>query len=273
MEAANPHPDAQHVASPSLWWDGLERAVVAPPLETDTTADIAIMGGGYTGLWTAYFLKQIQPDLDIALVEAKHIGHGASGRNGGWLMGALEGCDAFTDDSGMLPLEARQQLTQLVSRAGEVFAKEGIDCDFHHGGCLMAAARHDAQVARAQKMLASFRGLGFGEGDYRWLTPTELGDRIHVANPGGAVFTPHVARIQPAKLVTGLARVVKALGVRVFEHTRAHAIRPGVIRCDRGSIQAEQIVIATEGYSEAGNPLHRRLIPVQTGMVATEPLK
>ena len=272
METANPHSDAQYVASPSLWWDGLERAAVARPLETDTTADIAIIGGGYTGLWTAYFLKQIQPDLDIALVEAKHIGHGASGRNGGWLMGALEGCDTFTDDSGMLPLEARQQLTQLVSRAGGIFAKEGIDCDFHHGGCVMAAARHDAQVARAQKMLASFRGLGFVEDDYRWLTPTELGDRIHVANPGGAVFTPHVARIQPAKLVTGLARVVKSLGVRVFEHTRAHAIQPGVIRCDRGSIQAGQIVIATEGYSEAGNPLHRRLIPVQTGMVATEPL-
>ena len=272
MEAANPHSDAQHVASPSLWWDGLERAAVAPPLETDTTADIAIIGGGYTGLWTAYFLKQIQPDLDIALVEAKHIGHGASGRNGGWLMGALEGCDAFTDSSGTLPIEARQQLTQLVSRAGEIFANEGIDCDFHHGGCVMAAARHDAQVARAQKMLASFSGLGFGEDDYHWLTPTELGDRIHVANPGGAVFTPHVARIQPAKLVTGLARVVKALGVRAFEHTRAHAIHPGVIRCDRGSIQAGQIVIATEGYSEAGNPLHRRLIPVQTGMVATEPL-
>ena len=108
MEAASPHPDARHVASPSLWWDGLERDAVAPPLETDTTADIAIIGGGYTGLWTAYFLKQIQPDLDIALVEAKHIGHGASGRNGGWLMGALEGCDTFTDDSGTLPIEARQ---------------------------------------------------------------------------------------------------------------------------------------------------------------------
>ena len=91
METATTHPDAQQAASPSLWWDGLERDAAEPPLETDTTADIAIVGGGYTGLWTAYFLKQIQPDLDAVLVEAKHIGHGASGRNGGWLMGALEG--------------------------------------------------------------------------------------------------------------------------------------------------------------------------------------
>ena len=107
MEAATPHPDARQAASPSLWWDGLERDAAEPPLETDTTADIAIVGGGYAGLWTAYFLKQIQPDLDVVLVEAKHIGHGASGRNGGWLMGALEGYDAFTDDSGTLPTAAR----------------------------------------------------------------------------------------------------------------------------------------------------------------------
>jgi glycine/D-amino acid oxidase-like deaminating enzyme len=272
MEAATPYPEAQQTSSPSLWWDGLERDAAEPPLETDTTADIAIVGGGYTGLWTAYFLKQIRPDVDVVLVEAKHIGHGASGRNGGWLMGALEGCDAFVDDSGTLPATARQQLTQLVSRAGEILANESIDCDFHHGGCVMAAARHDAQVARAKKFLAGFQALGFGEDDYRWLTPSELRDRIQVANPGGAVFTPHVARIQPAKLVTGLARVAKSLGVRVFEHTRAHAIDSGVIHCDRGTIRAEQIVIATEGYSEEGNPLHRRLIPVQTGMVATEPL-
>ena len=272
METPTPHPDAQQAASPSLWWDGLERDAAEPPLETDATADIAIVGGGYTGLWTAYFLKQIQPDLDVVLVEAKHIGHGASGRNGGWLMGTLEGCDAFVDDSGKLPLQARQQLTELVSRAGEILSKESIDCDFHHGGCVMAAARHGVQIARAQSMLTGFHDLGFGEKDYRWLTPTELTDRIQVANPGGAVFTPHVARIQPAKLVTGLAGVVKSLGVRVFEHTRAHGIHSGVIRCDRGSIQAKQIVVATEGYSEVGNPLYRLLIPVQTGMVATEPL-
>ena len=260
------------VASPSLWWDGLVRGDAHPPLETDATAQYAIVGGGYTGLWTAYFLKLIQPDADIVLVEAQRIGHGASGRNGGWMMGALEGCAAFVDDTGALPIAARQQLTQLVSRADDVLKKEGIDCDFYHGGCVMAAARHDIQVGRARGMLDDFWRLGFTEDDYRWLTPQELGERIRVSNPGGAVFTPHVARIHPAKLVTGLAGVVEALGVRIFEHTRAHRITPGLVSCDRGSIHTEQVVIATEGYSESGNPLHRRMIPVQTGMVATEPL-
>jgi hypothetical protein len=87
MEAAIPHRDAQQGANPALWWDGLEHDAAEPPLETDTTSDIAIVGGGYTGLWTAYCLKQIQPNVDVVLVEAKQIGHGASGRNGGWLMG------------------------------------------------------------------------------------------------------------------------------------------------------------------------------------------
>ena len=152
----------------------------------------------------------------MALVEAKHIGYGASGRNGGWLMGALEGSNSFLDNSGTLPATAPQQLTQLVSRAGKILAGENIDCDFHHGGSITAAARHNVKVAGAREMLAGFHDQGFCEDDYCWLTPTELSERIQVASPGGAVFTPHVARVQPAKLVTGLARVVKSLGVRVF---------------------------------------------------------
>ena len=255
-----------------MWWDGLLRPDPEPPLETTITADYAIVGGGYTGLWTAYFLKRKQPNADVVLIEAQYIGYGASGRNGGWLMGTLEGLAAFADNKGTLPAAARGQLNTLVSRAGQVLAKEGIHCDFHHGGCVMAAARNASQIARAHETLAHFQRLGFSEDDYRWLTPKALTARVQVANPGGAVFTPHVGRVQPAKLVTGLARVVKALGVRVFEHTRANNISPGHIDCDRGSVSANQIVIATEGYSEVGNPLHRRIIPVQTGMVVTEPL-
>ena len=142
-------------------------------------------------------------------------------------MGTLEGLSAFTDSKGELHPAARTQLNTLVSRAGQVLTKEGIECDFHHGGCVMAAARHTSQIARARETLAHFQGLGFSEDDYRWLTPEALTARMQVANPGGAVFTPHVARVQPAKLVMGLARVVKALGVRVFEHTRATSIGPG----------------------------------------------
>ena len=264
--------DTQQSASPSLWWDGLSRPEPEPPLETAITADYAIVGGGYTGLWTAYFLKQKQPNADVVLIEAQRIGHGASGRNGGWLMGTLEGLSDFADSKGELPAAARARLNTLVSRASQVLAAEGIECDFHHGGCVMAAARHASQIARAHETLAHFHRLGFSEDDYRWLTPEALNARVQVANPGGAVFTPHVARIQPAKLVLGLARVVKSLGVRVFEHTRARNIGPGRVGCDRGGVSADHVVIATEGYSEAGNPLHRRMIPVQTGMVVTEPL-
>ena len=236
MRSRDGHPENEESSSPSLWWNGLARPHAEPPLETDLATQYAIVGGGYTGLWTAYFLKKAKPDADIVLVEAQRIGHGASGRNGGWLMGAIEGASSFTDDRGGLSEATRYQLTQLVTRAGETLASEGIDCDFHHGGCVMAAARHTAQIGRARKLLEHFRGLGFGESDYQWLTPGELSDRIQVVSPGGGVFTPHVARVHPAKLVIGLAHVVKSMGVRVFEYTRAHDIQSGVVRCDRGTI-------------------------------------
>ncbi|MEL0007601.1 MAG: FAD-dependent oxidoreductase, partial [Luminiphilus sp.] len=260
------------VASPSLWWDGLRRPGPEPPLETETTAQYAIVGGGYTGLWTAYFLKQHQPHADVVVVEAQQVGHGASGRNGGWLMGSLEGLSTFTNSEGTLAESVRNTLNHLVSDAGKTIAAAGIDCDFYHGGCIIAAARFEAQTERARGTLHYFRKLGFSEDDYEWLSPQRLQERVSVAKPGGAIFTPHVARIQPAKLVTGLAEVLKQLGVRLFEHTRAHTVSPGRVICDRGDIRADHIVIATEGYSEQGSPLHRRIVPVQTGMVATEPL-
>lgn len=259
-------------ASPALWWDGITGPTSEPPLETETTSQYAIVGGGYTGLWTAYFLKQQQPQADVVLVEAQQIGHGASGRNGGWLMGSLEGLSTFADTDGRLAQSVRTMLNQLVTDAGQTLSQAEIDCDFHHGGCIMAAARFDAQTDRARAARDHFRRLGFSDEDYLWLSPQRLKDRVSVAKPGGGIYTPHVARIQPAKLVAGLARVVKALGVRLFEHTRASSISPGQVTCDRGIIHADQIVVATEGYSEQGSPLHRRIVPVQTGMVATEPL-
>ena len=259
-------------ASPALWWDGITRSAPEPPLETETTCQYAIVGGGYTGLWTAYFLKQRQPQADIVLVDAQQIGHGASGRNGGWLMGSLEGLSTFANADGTLAEPVRRTLNQLVTDAGKALSEANIDCDFYHGGCLMAAARFDAQTDRARAALEHFRRLGFSDEDYQWLSPQRLKKRVLVAKPGGGIYTPHVARVQPAKLVVGLATVVKALGVRLFEHTRANNLSPGRVICDRGIIHADHIVIATEGYSEHGSPLHRRIVPVQTGMVATEPL-
>lgn len=258
--------------SPALWWDGLPRRAPEPPLETETTAQYAIVGGGYTGLWTAYFIKQQRPDADVVLVEAQQIGHGASGRNGGWLMGSLENLSTFTDANGVLPEPARNVLNQLVADVGKTMSGADIACDFHHGGCIMAAARFKAQADRARAMLDYFTRLGFSDKDYQWLSPQRLTERVAVAKPGGAIFTPHVARVQPAKLVTGLAAAAKRLGVRLFEHTRAHSISPGQVTCDRGIILADHVVVATEGYSEHGGPLHRRIVPVQTGMIATEPL-
>ena len=201
------------------------------------------------------------------------MGHGASSRNGGWLMGAVENQPAFAGQDGRLAEPALRQLTQLVGRAGRLFAEHGIDCDFTHGGALMTAARHPGQTEHARSELNMFRALGYGEQDYRWLSPQQMRQRVSVAHCTGGLFTPHVARIQPAKLLLGLAQAVKAMGVTIHEHTPARRIDSGRVVTDRGTLTAEHIVLATEGYSEhESNPLNRRLIPIQTGMVATESL-
>ena len=139
-------------ASPALWWDGITRSAPEPPLETETTCQYAIVGGGYTGLWTAYFLKQRQPQADIVLVDAQQIGHGASGRNGGWLMGSLEGLSTFANADGTLAEPVRRTLNQLVTDAGKALSEANIDCDFYHGDA--SWRRHDSthkRIARVRR--------------------------------------------------------------------------------------------------------------------------
>ena len=260
-------------SSACLWWDGLPRPAFGTVLEADSQTQIAIVGGGYTGLWTAFFLKLHNPGVAVTLIEAAQLGHGASSRNGGWFMGAIENQGAFTGRGGRLPEAVLRQLTQLVGRAGTLFVAHGIDCDFAHGGALMTAARHAGQTDHARAELAMYRALGYGEHDYQWLSPQQMQQRVSVAHCSGGLFTPHVARIQPAKLLLGLAQAVKAMGVTIHEHTPARKIDSGRVVTDRGVLTAEQIVLATEGYSEhESNPLNRRLVPIQTGMVATTPL-
>lgn len=124
----------------SLWMDQLDEPLIArPALEQDLDVDVAIIGAGYTGLWTAYYLKQHAPGLDIAIIEAQTAGFGASGRNGGWLMGNLLGEDRLL--AGLSSEQRRASFDLLHSIPDEVeivVEKEGIDCDYRKGGCFIA---------------------------------------------------------------------------------------------------------------------------------------
>jgi glycine/D-amino acid oxidase-like deaminating enzyme len=258
----------------SLWMDQLQEPLQPrPALTDDLQVDVAIIGAGYTGLWTAYYLKRLAPHLNVAIVEAQIAGFGASGRNGGWLMGNLLGEDRLL---GTLPPAARAQsfdlLHDIPDEVARICTLEGIDCDLRKGGVLYCAARYPEQEPRLRAQLEHYRALGLGETDYRWLDRPALASQVKIANAYAGLYSPHCATIQPAKLVRGLARAVERLGVRIFEQSPVLHWQPGELRTAGARVRAEWVVPAVEGYSSALPPLNRHLVAAQSLIVATEPL-
>jgi glycine/D-amino acid oxidase-like deaminating enzyme len=236
---------------PSYWFHaigGLPQPRPALPGPIDV--DVAIVGGGYTGLWTAYYLKRADPSLRICVLEQELCGWGASGRNGGWVCGAVAG---FSDE------RTRAAIDDAVDEIGRVTEAEGVACDYHKGGALHVV------TTPAQLPLL--------EGSAGWLEPDQLDERIRVAGALGGVFEPNYARVQPAALARGLADVVERLGVGVYERTHVDSIAPGVARTAQGDVRASWVVRATEGYTpHLGGVAPRALIPLRSTMIVTEPL-
>ncbi|WP_373629205.1 NAD(P)/FAD-dependent oxidoreductase, partial [Pseudomonas aeruginosa] len=192
----------------SLWMNQLDDPLEArPSLEESLEVDVAIVGAGYTGLWTAYYLKRRAPQLRVAIVEAETAGFGASGRNGGWLMGNLLGEDGLLAG---LPPERRRAgydlLHGIPDEVARVLQEEGIDCDYRKGGVLYCAARYPEQERRLRAYLHDLYAEGLDESDYRWLTPQELDQQLRIPGSYGAIHSPHCATIQPARLARGQGR-------------------------------------------------------------------
>ncbi len=258
----------------SLWWDGLDEPLTPrPALAGDIVADIAIIGAGYTGLWTAYYLKTRAPHLNIAVLEARRAGFGASGRNGGWVMGAVLGENRLV---GHLPEPQRREswalLHAIPDEVGRVTAQEAIGCDFRKGGTLYCAARYPEQETRLRGWLHELYSEGYQESDAWWLPPEELSQQLRLHGALGALYTPHCATIQPAKLARGLAVAVERLGVRIYEHTPATAWQPGQVQTAQGKVNADWVIPAVEGYAATLPPLGAYQLPVQSLLIATEPL-
>ncbi|BAV75445.1 FAD dependent oxidoreductase [Pseudomonas chlororaphis subsp. aurantiaca] len=258
----------------SLWMDQLDEPLLArPSLEQDLDVDVAIIGAGYTGLWTAYYLKRLAPTLNIVIVEAQTAGFGASGRNGGWLMGNLLGEDRL-----LAGLSAQQRrasfdlLHGIPDEVASVLEREGIDCDYRKGGVLYCAARYPEQEVTQRRYLDKLYRQGLDERDYRWLSPEQLARQIRVAKAYGGIYAPHCATIQPAKLVRGLARAVERLGVPIYENSPVSHWQSGSLQTARARVRCRWIVPAVEGYSVTLPPLGRYQLPVQSLLVATEPL-
>ncbi|OBZ23011.1 FAD-dependent oxidoreductase [Pseudomonas protegens] len=258
----------------SLWMDQLDEPLLPrPQLAQDLDLDVAIIGAGYTGLWTAYYLKRQAPQLNIAVIEAQTAGFGASGRNGGWLMGNLLGEDRLL--AALSPQQRRASfdlLHGIPDEVANVIEREGIDCDYRKGGVLYCAARYPEQETSLRHYLDTLYAQGLNQDDYRWLNPEQLAQQIRLAKPYGGIFAPHCATIQPAKLVRGLARAVERLGVTLYENSPVTHWQSGSLQTAQASVRSRWIVPAVEGYSVTLPPLGRYQLPVQSLLVATEPL-
>jgi glycine/D-amino acid oxidase-like deaminating enzyme len=267
-------PSDQTYRPVSFWLDTVPGSLApGEVLPGDLAVDVAIAGAGLTGLWTAYYLAIMQPDLRIAVCEAEIAGFGASGRNGGW-------CSAlFPASLGKLTRMAGRDAAIAMYRAmqatvdevGRVAVAENIDCHWAKGGTVQLA-RSAVQLERARAEVAEMRGYGFGEEDLALLTETEARGRIGASRVLGGTYTPHCAAIHPARLVRGLAQVVRGRGVKLFERTPVTEIAPGRLVTTRGTVTADYVIRATEGYTPALPGLHRAVIPVYSLMIATEPL-
>ncbi len=256
----------------SFWHDSVaEEPTPRDPLTADATVDVAIVGGGLTGLWTAYYLLKRQPSLRVAVLEKQIAGFGASGRNGGWCSALFPASTASLQrrhgrDAAMA---MRRAMIETVDEVGRVTAAEGIDCDYLKGGTL-SFARSAVQLRAARAEVAAAAGFG--------VDPIELRDYGGAARAPAAhgllaaVFDPSCARLHPAKLVRGLARVVERLGATIYEHTEVLDWEPHAVRTAGGMVRADSIVLALEGYGAGLPKTHRRILPLYSLMIATEPL-
>jgi glycine/D-amino acid oxidase-like deaminating enzyme len=253
-----------------LWSATTPLAPLRPALGGDRDADVAIVGAGFTGLWTAYYLLKADPSLRVVVLEAETAGFGASGRNGGW-------CSAYFPASArnLASMSGREQAIAMhramrgsVDEVGRATVAEGIDCDYHKGGTVVLA-RSAAQWQRAR---AEAEEAGHWGQDVRLLDAAETAEVVRAAGVRGSMFTPDCAAIHPGRLVRGLAEAAERAGAVIHERTAVSAIEPGRTVTAHGTVRAEVVVRATEGYTARLAAYRRSLIPVYSLMVATEPL-
>lgn len=258
-----------------FWMAGLaDKRPTYPRFTGDGSVDLAIIGGGYTGLWAAYFAKKLEPSLSVAVFEAEQAGYGASGRNGGWLSAMIPGNRAtFARLSGG-GLDAsrafQQEFIAGVDSVLDILQAEGIDADQHKGGALVAA-HTKAGLGRLVTRRDADLKYGVTEDEVHLLGRDEFQKEINISTVHGGLFYKHCARIQPAKLVYGLADTLTSMGVSIYEHSRVGSIDGTTLSLDNGRVTAAKTFICTEGYS---GPLlgSRTLIPINSSMIVTKPL-
>ncbi len=258
----------------SLWLDGVPGELTPrPALPGPLDVDVAIVGAGFTGLWTAYYLKKADPHLRVAVLEREIAGFGASGRNGGWCHTTFPGSrEAAAKTHGrQAVIDQQRALHATVYEIARVVDEEAIEARFHLGGQLDLATT-PVQLLRAHEALQYERSWGFGDEDYTLLGAAEMRARVKVAGCLGGGYTPHGAAVDPARFTRGLAEVVERLGVPIYERTPVTRIEPHVATTPFGDVRAGVVVRATEAFTPELPGYERAVVPIYSLMIGTEPL-
>jgi glycine/D-amino acid oxidase-like deaminating enzyme len=246
-----------------------------PPLDGSINVDVAILGAGFTGLWTAYHLLQREPSLRVVVVEKEIAGFGASGRNGGWCFsGFPKGTEGLIKDYGtQTARDVILQMYEAVDDVGRICEVERIDAHYARTG-VVEVARAPYHLDRIREHYETFRQLGL-EQHYRMLDRQQLDEHLRVERAVGGMWIAAGATVQPARLARGLARAVERHGGTIYEQTRVTGYIPGPLPrldTDRGNISARAIVLAGEAYLSQLPQLRRQILPMTSHMVITEPL-
>jgi putative aminophosphonate oxidoreductase len=260
--------------SRSLW---LEEALAQEDVHEErldgwTRADVCIVGGGYTGLWTAIRVKELEPSSDVALVEADICGGGPSGRNGGFALSWWSKIDTLIKRAGETEgLRLAQTAEAAVSEIGEFCTREGIDAQFEQSGWLWTATSA-AQVGGWQGAIETAARLGAKP--YEAVEPEELRDRTGCAAHVAGLFDPSAAKVHPGFLARGLRRVAATRGVRIYERSPMVELDRdnGVVRTPQGSVEADAIVLALNAWALQVPELRRAIVAVSSDMIATAPM-
>jgi glycine/D-amino acid oxidase-like deaminating enzyme len=261
------------------WW--MQEALAAepgfepaPPLAGDATADVVIVGGGYTGLWTAWFLTERQPGIDVVVLEQEACGWGPSGRNGGFLNGWWDELPSMSLRHGpAAAVRACRELGASIRAIGEWCGANGVDAWFTDAGYLMVAAA-PAQEGSWSRSVEVARDLGVGE-ELVSLSKAEVARRCRSPVFGGGAFMRDGGTVQPARLVLGLRRVLLERGVRIHEGSPVRRFRGGaepVAATADGSVRAGHAVLALNAWAAAMPTFRRRLVTWGSHIVLTEPV-
>ena len=261
--------ELNHLPNRPLWFEpGQARA----PLDGAVQADVVIIGAGYTGLWTAYYLLKSDPSLRVVLLEKHQVGFGASGRNGGWASAifpiSLTRVAELYSHAAALNLQTA--MNETVDEIGRVLALEGVDADYAKQGFL-SLARSAPQMARARAAVEASARFGLPN-QWQVFDGSQAYAKVGVDGVLGGLYTEHCALIHPGKLVRGLARLVEHMGARIYESSEVTAMQPGSVRTACGQVTAGFTVRATEAFTSQQPGYSRFVIPLYSLVLATEPL-